>query len=177
MGGSSVSVTATPVAPTQIAAPVAPVEPVEPVAEIVAPVAPVAPVASVEPVAQIVAPVAQIAENAKPAVKITKVGLIHMSSNSYLLTSLMRQKLEVLAKRIIATDVKRIFVYGHTDIRAGISNAWLSEQRASAVAKYLRPLLGGKKLTIRWFASRKPVAMGLSKSALAKNRRVEIWTT
>ena len=166
MGSASVPVTATPAAPPQIVAPVP---------EIVAPAAPI--VEPVAPVAQIAVPVALITESVKPAVKITKVGLIHMSSNSYLLTSLMRQKLRELAKRISATDVKKVFVYGHTDIRAGISNAWLSQQRASAVAKYLRPLLGGKKLTIKWFASRQPVAMGLSKSALAKNRRVEIWTT
>ena len=144
MGSASVSVTATPVAPTQIVTPVVPNAPV--------------------------------AESVKPVATITKVGLIHMSSNSYLLTSLIRQKLKVLAKRIRATDAKTVFVDGHTDIRAGISNVWLSEQRASAVAKYLRPLLGGKKLTIRWFASRKPIASGLSRSSLAKNRRVEIWT-
>jgi outer membrane protein OmpA-like peptidoglycan-associated protein len=146
-------VAAAPIAPTRIVAPVAPTQ-------IIAPVVPNAPVI----------------ESVKPVATITKVGLIHMSSNSYLLTSLIRQKLKVLAKRIKATDAKTVFVDGHTDIRAGISNVWLSEQRASAVAKYLRPLLGGKKLTIRWFASRKPIASGLSRSSLAKNRRVEIWT-
>jgi outer membrane protein OmpA-like peptidoglycan-associated protein len=162
MGSASVSVAAAPVAPTRIAAPAAPTR-------IAAPAAPT----------QIIAPVvpnAPVIESVKPVATITKVGLIHMSSNSYLLTSLIRQKLKVLAKRIRATDAKKVFVDGHTDVRAGISNVWLSEQRASAVAKYLRPLLGGKKLTIRWFASRKPIASGLSRSSLAKNRRVEIWT-
>jgi outer membrane protein OmpA-like peptidoglycan-associated protein len=118
---------------------------------------------------------AQIVEVRQPVAQIMKVGSIRMSSNSYLLTSMMRQQIRVLAKRIAATNIKQIFIYGHTDIRVGVSNVWLSQQRASAVAKYLRPLLIGKKLTIKWFASSKPVAVGKSRAALAKNRRVEIW--
>ena len=154
MGSASVSVTATPVAPIQIVAPLPPVV----------------------PVAESVKPAVQTVENSQPVVKVTKVGSIHMSSNSYLLTSTMRLKLRAIAKRIVATDLKQILVYGHTDIRVGVSNVWLSQQRASAVAKYLRPLISGKKLTIKWYASSKPVSLGLSKSALAQNRRVEIWT-
>jgi outer membrane protein OmpA-like peptidoglycan-associated protein len=135
--------------------------------------------------AQIVVPVAQIVEKVNPSMqtvvskqpeaKIIRIGSIRMSSNSYLLTSTMRKQIRAFAKRLIATDVEHILVYGHTDIRVGVSNVWLSQQRASAVAKYLRPLLSGKKMTIKWFASSKPVTSGSSRAALAKNRRVEIW--
>jgi outer membrane protein OmpA-like peptidoglycan-associated protein len=119
---------------------------------------------------------AKVVEIRQSVAQTIKVGTIRMSSNSYLLTSVMRQQLRVIAKRIAATNVEQVLIYGHTDIRVGVSNVWLSQQRASAVAKYLRPLLGGKKLTIKWFASSKPVAVGNSRAALAKNRRVEIWT-
>jgi outer membrane protein OmpA-like peptidoglycan-associated protein len=119
---------------------------------------------------------AKVVEIRQSVAQTIKVGTIRMSSNSYLLKSVMRQQLRVIAKRIAATNVEQVLIYGHTDIRVGVSNVWLSQQRASAVAKYLRPLLGGKKLTIKWFASSKPVAVGNSRAALAKNRRVEIWT-
>jgi outer membrane protein OmpA-like peptidoglycan-associated protein len=52
----------------------------------------------------------------------------------------------------------------------------LSQNRAKAVAKYLRPLLTVKKISIGWYASKKPVATGNSAAALAQNRRVEIYT-
>ena len=134
------------------------------------------PVAPALIVVESVKPTVQNTESSRSKAKTTKVGTIRMSSNSYLLTSTMRQTLRAFAKRINATEVEQILVYGHTDIRVGVSNIWLSQQRASAVAKYLRPLLSEKKLIINWYAASKPIAVGTSRSALAKNRRVEIWT-
>ncbi len=40
----------------------------------------------------------------------------------------------------------------------------------------MRPLLKGKKITIGWYASRKPVSSGNTAADLAKNRRVEIYS-
>jgi outer membrane protein OmpA-like peptidoglycan-associated protein len=68
-----------------------------------------------------------------------------------------------------------VLAYGYTDNRGGVNNTRLSQQRAQAVAKFLRPLLKGKTIQIGWFGSRKPVATGNSASDLAMNRRVEIW--
>jgi outer membrane protein OmpA-like peptidoglycan-associated protein len=98
-----------------------------------------------------------------------------MASGSYFLNDAAKLTLKALALKINATEVKQVLVYGHTDSRGGVNNTWLSQQRAKAVASYLRPLLRGKKLVTGWYASRKPAAIGTSKADLAKNRRVEIY--
>ena len=99
-----------------------------------------------------------------------------MASGSYLLNDSAKISLRALALKINASEAKQVLVYGHTDIRGGVDNTWLSQQRAKSVAKYLKPLLRGKKLVMGWYASRKPLTNGSSKSDLAKNRRVEIYT-
>jgi hypothetical protein len=66
-------------------------------------------------------------------------------------------------------------VQGNTDIKLGVDNRWLSKARAEAVTDYLSPLVKSSSIVSAWFASRKPVAIGLDKAALAKNRRVDIF--
>ena len=113
--------------------------------------------------------------NVQPTATMKKVGTFYMTSGSYFLNDAAKLSLKALALKINATEVKQVLVYGHTDSRGGVNNTWLSQQRAKAVANYLRPLLRGKKLVIGWYASRKPIATGTSKADLAKNRRVEIY--
>jgi outer membrane protein OmpA-like peptidoglycan-associated protein len=113
--------------------------------------------------------------NVQPTAAMKLSGTIYMATGSYFLNNATKISLKALALKINATEVKQVLVYGHTDSRGGVNNTWLSQQRAKAVASYLRPLLRGKKLVIGWYASRKPAAIGTSKADLAKNRRVEIY--
>jgi outer membrane protein OmpA-like peptidoglycan-associated protein len=105
-----------------------------------------------------------------------KVATVYMATGSYSLNNATKITLRAIALKIHASDAKSILVYGHTDSRGGVNNTVLSQNRAKAVANYLRPLLKGKKIIVGWYASRKPVAGGNSASDLAKNRRVEIYS-
>ena len=114
--------------------------------------------------------------NVQPTREMKKVGTVYMASGSYFLNDATKVALQAIAIQIRNSDKNSILVYGHTDNRGGVNNTLLSQNRAKAVANYLRPLLKGKKITIGWFASKKPVASGNSAADLAKNRRVEIYT-
>jgi outer membrane protein OmpA-like peptidoglycan-associated protein len=105
-----------------------------------------------------------------------KVGTLYMATNSYVLTNASKISLKALALKINASESKQVLVYGHTDVRGGVDNTLLSRNRAKAVSAFLKPLLRNKKLVIGWYASKKPLTTGTSKSDLAKNRRVEIYT-
>ena len=112
----------------------------------------------------------------QPTAQMVKVGTVYMATGSYSLNNATKITLKAIALKINASDAKSILVYGHTDSRGGVNNTVLSQNRAKAVANYLRPLLKGKKITVGWYASRKPVAGGNSAADLAKNRRVEIYS-
>ena len=99
-----------------------------------------------------------------------------MASGTYFLDNSSKISLEALALKIRASGKNSVLVYGHTDSRGGVNNTLLSQNRAKAVANYLRPLLKGKKIVIGWYASRKPATAGTTASDLAKNRRVEVYT-
>ena len=114
--------------------------------------------------------------NPQPTAQMVKVGTVYMASGSYFLNDSTKITLKAIALKINASDAKSVLVYGHTDSRGGVNNTALSQKRAKAVANYLRPLLKGKKITIGWYASRKPVAVGNSAADLAKNRRVEVYS-
>ena len=114
--------------------------------------------------------------NPQPTAQMVKVGTVYMASGSYFLNDSTKITLKAIALKINASDAKSVLVYGHTDSRGGVNNTALSQKRAKAVANYLRPLLTGKKITIGWYASRKPVAGGNSAADLAKNRRVEVYS-
>lgn len=114
--------------------------------------------------------------NPQPTSQMEKVGTVYMASGSYFLNDATKLTLRALALKINASGAKSILVYGHTDNRGGVNNTVLSQNRAKTVANYLRPLLTVKKISIGWYASKKPVAGGTSAAALALNRRVEIYT-
>ena len=115
------------------------------------------------------------ATNPQPTSQSVKVGTVYMASGSYFLNDATKITLRAIAIKINASGVKSILVYGHTDNRGGVNNTVLSQNRAKAVANFLRPLLTSKKISIGWYASKKPVAGGASAAALALNRRVEIY--
>jgi uncharacterized repeat protein (TIGR02543 family) len=117
-----------------------------------------------------------VTTNPQPTAQMVKVGTINMASGSYSLNDATKITLKAIALKISASDAKSILVYGHTDSRGGVNNTVLSQNRAKAVANYLRPLFKGKKITVGWYASRKPVAGGNTAADLAKNRRVEIYS-
>jgi uncharacterized repeat protein (TIGR02543 family) len=121
-------------------------------------------------------PTPVVTTNPQPTAQMVKVGTVYMATGSYSLNDATKIILKAIALKINASDAKSILVYGHTDSRGGVNNTVLSQNRAKAVANYLRPLLKGKKITVGWYASRKPVAGGNSAADLAKNRRVEIYT-
>jgi len=112
----------------------------------------------------------------QPTTQMEKVGTVFMASGSYSLNAATKLTLKAIALKINASGAKSILVYGHTDNRGGVNNTVLSQNRAKAVANYLRPLVRVKKISIGWYASKKPVAGGTSASALSQNRRVEIYT-
>jgi len=112
----------------------------------------------------------------QPSVEMVKVGTVYMASGSYSLNDATKKSLIAVAKKINASGAKTILVYGHSDSRGGVNNTVLSQNRAKAVAAYLRPLLTVKKISIGWYSSNKPVKTGTSAAALAQNRRVEIYT-
>jgi peptidoglycan-associated lipoprotein len=114
--------------------------------------------------------------NPQPTTQMEIVGTVYMATGSYFLNDATKKTLIEVAKKINASSAKTILVYGHTDNRGGVNNTVLSQNRAKAVANFLRPLLTVKKISIGWYASKKPVAGGKSASALAQNRRVEIYT-
>ena len=114
--------------------------------------------------------------NPQPTTQMSIAGTVYFETALYQLSPKAKKKLRALATKINASGTKTILVYGHTDNRNGVNNTVLSQRRAKAVATYLRPLLTMKKISIGWYASKKPVAGGNSAAALAQNRRVEIYT-
>ena len=113
-------------------------------------------------------------ENVQPAA-MKKVGSIYFASGAYFLNDESKKTIKALASSIFLKSPEVVLSFGHTDVKGGTNNTLLSQNRAKAVAKLLRSLLPGQKIFTGWYASSKPVATGTSKSALAKNRRVEIY--
>jgi outer membrane protein OmpA-like peptidoglycan-associated protein len=103
-------------------------------------------------------------------------GTVYMGTGTYFLNDATKKTLDDLAKKINGSGAKSILVYGHADNRGGVDNTLLSQNRAKAVANYLRPRLTSKKLSIGWFSSKKPAAAGKTAADLSLNRRVEIFT-
>ena len=114
--------------------------------------------------------------NAQPTSQMVKVGTVYMASGTYFLNDATKVTLRAIAIKINSSEAKNILVYGHADNRGGVNNTVLSQNRAKAVADYLRPLLKSKNISIGWYSSSKPAVAGTSASALALNRRVEVYT-
>jgi outer membrane protein OmpA-like peptidoglycan-associated protein len=116
-----------------------------------------------------------LTENVQPTA-MKKVGTIYFASGTFFLNDESKKTIKALAASISLNSPATVLSYGFTDSKGGIDNTLLSQNRAKAVAKLLRSLLPGQKIAIGWYGSSKPAVAGTSKAALAKNRRVEIYT-
>jgi outer membrane protein OmpA-like peptidoglycan-associated protein len=105
------------------------------------------------------------------------LGSTYFNLNSFALSLAVQKALKAFAARITRSSSDQVLIYGNTDSQPGLDNSILSKRRALAVAKFIRPLLTKKKISIGWFADSRPAVKGKSLAAVAKNRRVEIWLT
>ena len=84
--------------------------------------------------------------------------------------------LKQIAAQLNQAPGTQVILDGFTDITGGTDNLKLSIERAQSVLAYLRTLVKNKKIRAAGFASKNPVVAGESPAALARNRRVEIYT-
>ena len=119
-------------------------------------------------------PEVSVTGNVQP-VEMKLIGSIYFASGTYFLNDEAKKTIKALATSIFLKAPTQVLSYGFTDSKGGADNTVLSQNRAKAVAKFLRSFLPGQKIATGWYASSKPVATGTSKAALAKNRRVEIY--
>jgi uncharacterized repeat protein (TIGR02543 family) len=119
-----------------------------------------------------VAPVAQ-AKYTAPKKPVTAL-VVYFDTNKFNLDAKDRADIRAVAKIIIELGFKNIVVNGHTDIRGGVDNQVLSNNRSNSTFEYLKTLAPGLNVTIGAFASTKPAVKGTSAAALASNRRAEV---
>ncbi|HMN67779.1 MAG TPA: peptidoglycan-associated lipoprotein Pal [Bdellovibrionales bacterium] len=101
---------------------------------------------------------------------LSSVAFDYDSSN---LSSDSRRRLAENAEWIKTNANSTVQVEGHCDSRGSVEyNLALGERRAKAVKNYLVSLgVDSKRLTIISYGEEKPIAMGESEEAYAKNRR------
>jgi outer membrane protein OmpA-like peptidoglycan-associated protein len=104
-----------------------------------------------------------------------KVGTIYFNNNEYFLDAGDRKILSQLAISFNENQVQSVFIEGNTDIRQGVDNVLLSQNRAEAVRNFLLNRNSLPSYSTMWFAASKPVAVGTSPQALSANRRVDIY--
>jgi outer membrane protein OmpA-like peptidoglycan-associated protein len=103
------------------------------------------------------------------------LGKVYFNTDEYFLDAKDRKYLKAVANKAKKTGSKSVLILGHTDVKKGVDNTWLSKSRANAVAKFLKQFDIKAKITEAWFGPRKPAKTGLDKVSLALNRRVEIY--
>jgi uncharacterized repeat protein (TIGR02543 family) len=107
--------------------------------------------------------------------QLKKIGTIYFNNNEYFLDAKDRSALKEISRIIQEARYPTVIIQGNTDIKQGVDNFWLSKARAEAVSNYLTNLNTGSLYNRVWYASKRPVAVGLDKKSLALNRRVEIY--
>lgn len=103
------------------------------------------------------------------------IGIVYFNNNEYFLDAKDRSKLVEVAAQINNARYETVVIQGNTDLKLGVDNYRLSQARAEAVSKYLSKIEDSPFYNSVWYASKRPVALGLDKKSLAKNRRVEIY--
>jgi OmpA-OmpF porin, OOP family len=103
------------------------------------------------------------------------VGVVHFAVGSTTLGAKARAKLDALAAQL-AQDTRPVEVAGHTDSSgAERTNAWLSTQRAEAVANYLVAHgVGRDRLTLLGYGPNQPMDANDTDQGRARNRRAEL---
>jgi outer membrane protein OmpA-like peptidoglycan-associated protein len=100
--------------------------------------------------------------------------VVFFDTNKFNLDAKDKADIRAAAKIIIEQGFKNIVVNGHTDLRGGVDNRVLSQNRSNKTFDYLKSLVPGLSVTIGAFASTKPAVKGTSAAALASNRRAEV---
>ncbi|CAN2183788.1 Listeria/Bacterioides repeat [Candidatus Nanopelagicaceae bacterium] len=103
------------------------------------------------------------------------IGTIYFNNNEYFLDAKDRSSLVEISTLVKKSKFETVLIQGNTDIKQGVDNYWLSKSRAEAVSNYLADLANGPFYNRVWYASKRPIAVGLDKKSLALNRRVEIY--
>ncbi len=100
---------------------------------------------------------------------------INFEVNSYTLTPSSYAVLDQLVTMLTEHSEVTLGIHGHTDSDGSNSfNQTLSENRARSVMEYLtRKGVKASRLTSTGYGEEKPIAMGSTEEAKAKNRRVE----
>jgi outer membrane protein OmpA-like peptidoglycan-associated protein len=102
------------------------------------------------------------------------VAMVNFDTGKYNLTASAIRVLKSTAKLIKEQGFQHIYVSGHVDIRPGLDDQILSDNRAQSTRDYLQSLLPGIEIQIRGFGSTEPLALGLDPESLAENRRAQI---
>jgi len=120
-------------------------------------------------------------ENAKvervgEGIKITFDSGLLFDVDSYLLQAASKANLNDLTKTLQKYDDTEILVEGHTDSTGSDAhNQRLSEQRANAVANYLKTNgVAGTRLTENGYGEKQPIADNGTAAGKQQNRRVDI---
>ncbi len=103
------------------------------------------------------------------------IGVIYFNNNEYFLDSRDRLELAKVASIVKERASLTVYIEGNTDVKRGVDNVWLSRSRAESVSNFLRAISKAPTYNRMWWASARPAVPGVSKEALALNRRVEIY--
>jgi len=105
--------------------------------------------------------------------QIAGLSSVNFDYDSSTLSSDSRRRLAENAEWIKTNGSTTVQIEGHCDSRGSVEyNLALGERRAKSVKNYLVSLgIDSKRLTIISYGEEKPIAMGESEEAYAKNRR------
>ncbi len=104
---------------------------------------------------------------------------IHFGYDAFTLDAAAKTTLKANAQIMKDKTSIKIQVEGHCDNRGGIQyNVALGEKRANSVKKFLQSQgISADRVTVISFGKEKPIAMGDSEEAYAKNRRANFVIT
>ena len=120
----------------------------------------------------------QAPTNTAAAPAFPDLGSVHFDTDKATLTSEGQATLQQAAAAMKANPSSHLRIEGFTDSTGSVPhNADLSEQRALAVAAYLKGQgIDGSRLTGGGFGPEKPVDTNATQSGKADNRRVELFS-
>jgi outer membrane protein OmpA-like peptidoglycan-associated protein len=107
--------------------------------------------------------------------KLKRLNTIYFNTNEFFLDAVDRKILLSIAQSIEQGKYSTILILGHTDIKKGVDNQLLSQERAEAVADYIQNLSPSATLKKAWYGPNRPVTKALDKRSLQLNRRTEIY--
>jgi len=107
--------------------------------------------------------------------KLKRLNTIYFNTNEFFLDAVDRKILLSIAQSIEQGKYSTILILGHTDIKKGLDNQLLSQERAEAVADYIQNLSPSATLKKAWYGPNRPVTKALDKRSLQLNRRTEIY--